>query len=429
MRIFVGPLEIAGIGAGWVQGLRDQGVHADLVCAQSHRFDYGNEPAPARVTRWWMHWGNERARVPRSRPLAKGFAAAMQHALSWAVLAWSMARYDAFVLLYGESITNTRLELPLLRAFGKKVVVVFVGSDARPPYIDGGWFPADRPCDPAALRRAARRQQRKVSRLERQADLCVNARATAHFHRKPFVDWFALGIPRRASPGAAAPAVPPRAMLRLLHCPSHPVLKGTARIGEAVARLRARGLPLELVTIDGRPHAEVLEALRTCDLALDQYYSDTPMAAFATEAASLGCAVLVGGYAAACEGGARSALPAPPTRFVHPDAFESALEALATDGAARAALAERARSFVAEHWSPAAVAGRLLCMLRGDIPAAWWCDPSEVAYLQGCGLAEQVVRDRVRALVERFGATALCLEDKPALRDAFVAFARAKRNA
>ena len=49
-------------------------------------------------------------------------------------------RYDAFVFLYGETITNTGFELTLLRWLGKRTVVVFVGSDARPPYIDGGWL-------------------------------------------------------------------------------------------------------------------------------------------------------------------------------------------------------------------------------------------------------------------------------------------------
>lgn len=422
MRVFVGPLEVAGIGAGWVQGLRANGVPADLVCAYTHRFGYANEAVPARVARWWAHWGSRRAALPTSRPLAKGFALVLQQLLSWGVLAWAATRYDAFVFLYGETITNSGVELPLLRALGKRVVVVFVGSDARPPYIDGGWFAADEVFELDAVRRATRRQQRKVTRLERQASVCVNAKATAHFHRRRFVDWFALGIPRATQPVTAAPS---GATLRLLHSPSRPVLKGTAQIRATVQALRAKGLPVELITIEGRPNAEVMQALRDCDLAIDQLYSDTPMAAFAAEAASVGRAALVGGYTAGRLGQAPAGLPLPPTRFVHPQALESALEALVGDRAAREALAAQAHAFVAQHWSPTAVAARLLRVLRGDIPADWWCDPAQVDHLQGCGLAEPVARERVRALIERFGAAALQLDDKPALRDAFVAFARA----
>lgn len=421
MRVFVGPLEVAGIGAGFVQGLRAHGASADLVCAYTHRFAYGMQAVPSRLVQWWTHWGSRRAALPMARPIAKGFAFAMQQLLGWAVLAWAARRYDAFVFLYGETITNSGVELMLLRWLGKRTLVVFVGSDARPPYIDGGWFPADRPFDPQAVQRATIRQQRKVTRLERQASLCVNAVATAHFHRRRFVDWFALGIPRAAQP----PAPPPNgATLRVLHSPSHPVLKGSAQIRAAVDGLRANGVAIELVTIEGRPNAEVMQALRDCDLAIDQLYSDTPMAAFATEAASVGRPVLVGGYQAGEVAADAAGLPMPPTRFVRPEQLAAALAALAADRTERERLGAAAQAFVAEHWSPAAVGARLLCLLRDDIPPVWWREPAQVSHLHGCGLAEDAVRERVRTLVDRFGAGALQLDDKPALRDAFVAFGR-----
>ncbi len=421
MRVFVGPLEVAGIGAGFVEGLRAHGASADLVCAYTHRFAYSAQAVPARIVRWWAHWGTRRAALPTSRLLAKGFAFGLQQLLGWAVLAWAMRRYDAFVFLYGETITNTSVELTLLRWLGKRTLVVFVGSDARPPYMDGGWFPADRPFDPGAVRRAAARQQRKLTRLERQASLCVNALATAHFHRKRFVDWFALGIPRATQPLAPAPN---GSTLRVLHSPSHPVLKGTACIRAAVEGLRAKGVAIELVTIEGRPNAEVMQALRDCDLAIDQLYSDTPMAAFATEASSVGRAVLVGGYNAGRVAADATGLPMPPTCFVQPERLDAALEALAADRAERERLGAAAQAFVAGHWSPEAVGARLLRLISGDIPPAWWREPSQVTHLHGCGLAEEAARERVRSLLDRFGASALQLDDKPALRDAFVAFAK-----
>jgi glycosyltransferase involved in cell wall biosynthesis len=424
LRVFIGPLEVAGIAAGLAQGLREGGHEADLVFAYAHRFAYGGARDHVGVAGWWARAGRWRQALPRSRPVRKALAFALQQLLGWAVLAWAVRRHDAFVFLYGETITNTALELWLLRRLGKRTVVVFVGSDSRPPYIDGGWFPADRPFDAQAAAAAARRQRAKVQRLERGASVCVNAPATGHFHARRFVHWLALGIPREVP---AEPAEhPPREVIRALHGPSHPVLKGTARIREAVKVLRERGVELELATIEGRPNAEVLAALSDCDLVLDQLYSDTPMAAFATEAASLGRAVLVGGYAARsiAADAARHGLPLPPTAFVEPEAFEAELARLAADAEARLRIGDAGRAFVAAHWTPAAVAGRLLRVLEGTVPEAWWVDPAEVAYLQGCGLPEAVSRERVRALVERCGASALQLDDKPALRDAFVAFAR-----
>jgi hypothetical protein len=429
VRVFIGPLEVAGIATGLARGLHAHGHEADLVFAYSHRFAYGGARDHGGVAGWWARAGRWRQALSRSQPLRKAFAFGLQQLLGWAVLAWAARRYDAFVFLYGETITNTALELRLLRWLGRRTVVVFVGSDSRPPYVDGGWFPADRPFDARAAARAACRQRAKVQRLERGASVCVNAPATGHFHARPFVHWLALGIPREAL--AAPPAPMPRPALRGLHSPSHPVLKGTARIRAAVQALRERGVAVELDTVEGRPNAEVLAALADCDLVLDQLYSDTPMAAFATEGASLGRAVLVGGYAAraiAAEA-ARHGLPLPPTVFVEPEAFEAELARLVADAEARRRVGADSRAFVAAHWTPQAVAGRLLRMIEGTVPEAWWVEPGEVAYLQGCGLPQGVARERVRALVERCGACALQLDDKPALRDAFLAFAHGETAA
>jgi hypothetical protein len=214
--------------------------------------------------------------------------------------------------------------------------------------------------------------------------------------------------------------------VRLLHSPSHPALKGTERIRAMVERLAARGLPVELTTIQGRPNAEVLAALRDCDLVLDQLYSDTPAAGFATEGAGLGRPVLVGGYRAGA-GIARdlAGLGVPPTRYVHPDAFEAELERLVCDRAERESLGRAAHAFVATQWTAEAVAQRLACVLQGDVPAHWWCEPGDVDHLHGCGLPEEVARSHVRALLARFGRAALAFaDDRPALRDAFAAFAR-----
>ena len=424
MRVFIGPLEVAGIAAGLASGLRTHGHEADLVFAYAHRFAYAGVHEQGGLASWWARAGRWRQALPRSKPLRKTFAFALQHLMGWAVLAWAARRYDAFVFLYGETITNTALELWLLRLLGKRTVVVFLGSDSRPPYVDGGWFPADRPFDPPAAARGARRQCAKVRRLERGASLCVNAPATGHFHARRFVHWLALGIPREVPP--QAPAHAPRDLLRALHGPSHPVLKGTAHIRAAVQALRERGVEVELATIEGRPNTEVMAALADSDLVLDQLYSDTPMAAFATEGASLGRAVLVGGYAArsiAAEA-ARHGLPLPPTAFVEPEAFEAELARLLADAPARGRVAAEGRAFVAAHWAPEVVAARLLRMIEGDVPDAWWVEPAEIAYLQGCGLPEAVACERVRTLVERCGASALQLDDKPALRAAFLAFAR-----
>lgn len=422
MRIFIGPTEVAGLAAGWAKGLRAIGMSADLVCVYRHPFAYSNDGPPALAARSWARLITWRAALTRQQYFSRSVGFALQLLVRWWVVVWAMRRYDAFVFLSGDTITNTRAELALLRAAGKRVVVVFLGSDARPPYIDGSLFPADRPFDAAAAARASQRQRRKVARLEQGANVCINAPATAHFHQRQFVNWFAVGIPREVSPATRTSL--PGPVLRLLHSPSHAVLKGTASIRAMVERLNARGLAVELVIIEGRPNVEVMQAMRDCDLIVDQLYSDTPMAAFAAEGASQGRAVLVGGYRAAAVERDLGGLPMPPTRFVSPEDFEANLEHLVRDRASRESLGTAARLFVAEHWQHAAVAQRLARVLRGDVPDAWWCHPAQVDYLNGAGLGDAVARAHVRALIDRCGDSALQLDDKPRLRQAFVDFAR-----
>lgn len=422
MRVFIGPTEIAGLACGWVKGLREIGLSADLVCVYMHPFAYSDDALPGRAARLWSRLIGWRGSLAHRQYILRSVGFVLQVMVRWWVLLWAMRRYDAFVFLAGKTITDTSAELALLRLAGKRVVVVFVGSDARPPYIDGSLFPADRPFDAVAAARESKLQRCKVARLERGANACINAPATAHFHQRRFVNWFALGIPREVAP--ATHVSPSGPVLRLLHSPSHAALKGTASIRAIVERLNARGLAVELNIIEGRPNVEVMQAMRDCDLVVDQLYSDTPMAGFASEGASQGRAVLVGGYRAAAVERDLAGLPMPPTRFVMPDDFETVLERLARDSAVRESLGAASRAFVAGQWSHTAVAQRLSRVLRGDVPEAWWCDPARVDYVHGCGLSEAVARAHVRALVDRCGASALQLDDKPRLREAFVNFAR-----
>lgn len=420
MRVLLGPSEVAGVLEGWARGLSALGHVATLALTYAHPFAYSAAAPAGGLLGAWARAGARRQRAAGAALPLKAAAAGWHVLLGWLVLAWAALRFDGFVFVYGQTLTNTRLELLLLRWLGRRVVMVYVGSDARPAYLDGGLAPADRPFDAAAAIARAARQRAALQRIEPLVDVVVNARATGHFHRRPFVNWFALGIPRAPRP---SPMPPASGVLRVLHGPSHPVLKGTARIRAAVERLRERGWPVELVMLTGRPNAEVLAALHECDLVVDQLYSDTPMAAFATEAAASGRPVVVGSVAAAQVDDQVRPFAVPPTVYVRPDDFEAALEALLADPARRAALGAAGAEFVAQHASPPAVAARLLKLLSGDIPAAWWCRPDEVAHVAGCGLDEPAARARIAAVIAQGGVGALGLAHNPALERRCVAFA------
>jgi hypothetical protein len=422
-RVLIGPVEVAGVAQGLQKGLAHLNISADLVLECQHPFDYAAQEPASLLVRGWKWAGTQARKIPMWLLPLKGLAYAWHLVLCWPVLFWALLRYDAFVFLAGKTLTNTSFELLLMRMLRKPVIVIFLGSDSRPPYINGAWSMST----VAAMRRATLRQKRKVRRIERQATACVNAPGTSHFHERPVINWFALGLPRDVS-AMTRVAVDIRELsapsLRIVHSPSNSAVKGTALIQAAVERLQQRGVQIELVTLTGLSNETVLTALQRCDLVIDQMYSDTPMAGFAAEAALLGKPTLVGGYFARDMPSALMGMPVPPTRFVAPDLFEQALDELVCSAAARAELADAARHFVQSEWSCQEVAGRLLRIIRGEVPENWWYDPTDVNYLAGCGLSESAARERVRQLINHAGIGALQVMDKPALERAFANWAK-----
>jgi hypothetical protein len=111
----------------------------------------------------------------------------------------------------------------------------------------------------------------------------------------------------------------------------------------------------------------------------------------------------------------------PPTRTCHPDDLVATIAALIEDRAACAALGDEAHAFVSGQWTPEVVAGRLLQLLGGEMPAEALQSPHPNPYVHGWGLHESRVRAAIRAVVETAGPEGLCVSDA-ATRDALIAF-------
>nr|WP_298113645.1 hypothetical protein [uncultured Pseudomonas sp.] len=410
-----------------MEGLCALRVDAHAMLSVAHPFKYGDE-SRSWLVRVWQKIGAARNATSRDRLLRKLLLVAAHDLWGWLVLLRVIARFDAFIFIYGQTITNSAFELWLLRCLGRKIVFVYTGSDSRPPYMDGGWFPGlamdDLP-SASTLLSAARRCKHKILLHERYADYLINSPATAHFHERPYINWFALGIPKvlpvcqQVSSSEACRPGP----VRVLHGPSNPLVKGTAEILDVLDRLRRKGHSIELVKVQGMPNEVVLQELARCDFIVDQLYADTPLAAFATEAAFFGKPAVVGGYFAESIRQCMQSDDIPPSLFVVPGNLEMAIERLVVDFEFRQQLGEQARQFVLSRWSLAGVAGRYLQLLNDDIPSQWWCDPAAVRYLSGCGLPAERIRRLVGLLVGQFGASALQLKDKPMLEAALVEFA------
>jgi hypothetical protein len=434
-RVFLGLIELSGYYGGLQDGFAELGIRTTRIALEAHPFAYCD-------TDWPRHVGTIRtvttalaaSREYRGLRVPYGLARrAALLAIRWLLLATlllrALATHDVFVFGFKTSFLGLR-ELALMRRFGKRIVHIFHGSDARPAYIDSAWGRGD-VLDAAWAQRVARivaDQRRAIETIERYAHVVVCHGPMSQLFLRPFVPGLKLGIPVTVKRVASAAGPWHGEGVRVLHCPSDPEAKGTPVIREAVTAVGNAGVALDYVEISGRPHEEVLAAIAGSDIVIDQLYSDTPLAGISSEAAWHGKPVIVAGYAADVWPLGLDDAERPPGVYCRPEDVAGVLEALARDAERRAAIGAALRRYVEERWPAAVVAARLMALARGDLEG-WTVDPRPVVYCQGAGLTEAAARRRIRRLVEWRGASALQLDHKTALRESMLAFAFAEAEA
>lgn len=424
-RIFVGRLEISGYYCQLSSGFRELKVDHDYITYWENPYGFGGETQSPRLLSWSKRFAS--MSESRGRPLINrlGNAIVREALISfWALSA--IVRYDAFILGFGETLLRGNVDLLLMRLLRKPSIVNMAhGSEGRPPFLDGSaLIPDEHPAAQAdRLATLTRKTYRRVRRIERWANYVIGAPySNSQFARRPFVNHFALGIPYSSTEKEEdsdrinhATESNHAHKTVILHSPSNPAIKGSATVERVVNSLTQAGFQIEYRVIAGRPNSEVLNALRGCDFVVDQVYSDTPLAGFATEAAWLGRATLVAGYALS---ELESLIPdgmVPPSVTCRPDELETALASLLTDPQRFHNIGIQANEFVRNKWEASAVALRYLRIVHGDIPANWWVTPGEVKYVQGMGLSETEIQKVVMNMVERKGIRSLHLDHRPDL--------------
>ncbi len=417
MRIFIGLAEISGYWSKLTEGLKTQGADVRFVNLREHPFQYdvGDEWMLAR----WTQYCFKRYKASR---FLKPLWGILQVILRTVVMARAIASYDVFIFGFGNSFLFL-YDLPILKFLGKKIIFVFFGSDARPPFVNGAFVGNGDHEHVIACIAAARQVKRRIRRIERYADIMISHPPFGLFHEKPYVLFGSMGFPfdfPTESP-AEKPA-PDSDTVRILHSPSSPILKGTPQIRQAIEHLRAKGYRIDWIELTGQPNRVVLQELAYCDFIVDQLYTDWPMPGFATEAAAAAKPTVIGGYDLAA---LQKLLPPelnPPVLACHPDDIEAGIEKLITDRAYRLELGTRAQAFVEHKWSPAQIASRFLRIIQGDIPDAWLYDPHKAqgVYLHGGGVSEAQLIPFLKAYLAQGGRGALQLADKPQLEQAFV---------
>ena len=230
LRVVHCPVNIAGIPWENVQALRRKGIDAQLVV-----FDRGRLHPEA-------DWSLDRR---------GGFV--RQQLTQWGALARLLPRTDIFHFYFGLTLVPKSVQFPLLRAFGKKSVFHYLGSDIR-----------------------------GKSRDELAYGKKANAEIVGSFDAQRWVPEAEM-IPPGLDLRQFAPVSPTdRERPVVVHAPSNRSKKGTEFVIAACEQL-----PVELDLVEGVPHEEARERYRRADIVVDQLFAGWH-GVFALEAMALG---------------------------------------------------------------------------------------------------------------------------------------------
>jgi glycosyltransferase involved in cell wall biosynthesis len=310
---------------------------------------------------WLQYPADVDLRLPElSRP---GRAVAVARAFYHAV-----HDYDVIHFNFGESLLPRsslvpwlrHVDLPLLRALRKVIVVTYQGCDVRQRGFCTRHFPFSA-CDATecgvCTPEVDADRARRAAIFDRYADsiFALNPDLLRVLPQRAEFLPYATIDPRSWTPVRSRPRTD--GIFRILHAPTSRSIKGTRYLVAAVEGLRETHPGIELDLVEGRPHAEVRALYESADVVVDQLLIGW-YGGFAVEAMALGKPVVC--YLR--EEDVRL-IPSPmrhdiPLLNATPHTLAGVLSALASDPAVLEVAGRRSREYVERWHDPARVAQR-----------------------------------------------------------------------
>jgi hypothetical protein len=306
LRVLHCPVNTAGIPWTNVQALRRRGVDAKLLVFERYK----------------LH-----PEADESLDLPSGFA--RRQARQFAALARLLPRTDVFHFYFGLTLVPQSVQFPLLRAFRKKSVMHYLGSDIR----------GKTPAELAPGRKAG-------------------AQVIGSYDAIRWVPEAEV-IPPGIDIGAIQPAPPSdRARPLIVHAPSSRRRKGTEHVVAA-----CEGLDAELELVEGLHHDEAFEHYRAADIVVDQLNAGW-YGVFAIEAMALGKPVVTFLHDEAVRRTEEAFGTRVPILSATAETLRETLRPLVADAARRRELGAASRAYVELVHDLEQVADRLLDLYR-----------------------------------------------------------------
>lgn len=405
-RVFIGLGEVAGYFGSLKTGFLENGIYCKFITLSDHPFQYGKEDKNIFSS---LIKKLNKIPLPNNR-----FGKIIKYALSFLprlmLFLWVLFKFDVIIYSFNSSFFLYK-ELPVLKFFNKKIIYVYLGSDSRPPYLNGKEINSS---EINKIHIKSEKKKKTIKKIEKYADYIIDYPTQAHFHERDFIMGLILGFPIDFKNKEEIIEEETTKIL-ILHSPSSPIIKGTFEIEESINNLKKKGYEIDFIKILNKSNAEVIEEIKRCDFVVDQKYSDTPLAGLATEAAFFGKPSIVGSYYCREIHKDLEQKDIPPSIFCLPEELKEKIEQLIKDSNYRYRKGKEIREFVVENWNSKKVASKYLRIIKSEIPKEWFYSPYNITYIHGVGISEENLKKFLKEYIKIFSLKALYLDDKPSL--------------
>lgn len=336
---------------------------------------------------------------------------------------YSIVKFDVFIFI---CISNTflykNIDLIILKLLNKKIIILEMGSDVRPVYIDGS---AIYKFSLKKIVEETKKKKIKIAFIEKYSDYILSEPPMAIFHKKKFIKILSVGLPRlREEYNINKIGKTKDDYLKIVHAPSDIEAKGTIYIRKIVDNLKnklsTKKIRIEYIELNGIAHEKVIKIMSEADIVIDQAYADIPFSGCAFEAALLKKPVIIGGEYAQYINKDYKEEDIFPSIYVLPENMESAIESLILDKEKRIFWGEKAYEFVNNKWAYHNVINNYIDIINENAKNEWFYDPEQLEYFYGGFAPLEKIKCVIVKILEIYGIKALKINDKEKIKKEYL---------
>ncbi len=251
--ILHGMSNIAGIGRYLAEWQRSHGAIADLLVYEDNNFFMNS------------HFSLHINSYPRiKRIFIKLF-----------VLLLALAKYNIFHFYFGNTILPYNIDLPILKLFGKKIIMTYCGSDIRLIEVEKQRNPY---CHFMSFPKNSFKLDKKKKRMMRWQNYWVDIFIAPRLLYKNAIQIIPpekvikdLWIHNLMDIGLYHPTFSTHEVPLIVHAPSNPEIKGSVYVKRAIEELQMQGYQFKYLHLENKPHSEVINIIRDkADIIIDQ---------------------------------------------------------------------------------------------------------------------------------------------------------------